>query len=276
MKITSPAAGTNFTISQDATSPAISFQTDGTGPHTWKWSISWGTYTQNGTDSTAGNSWSATPVLTNLGGTLKVTVTAGKDSVQFSAKITGTNPTSAQVNAYLATKPNADGFGSILQAESAMRHFDKNGYPIKSFDNGFGIAQLTFPPPSFIQVWNWKLNVDGGLTLFAAKQTAAKAYLSQNGRSYTADQLKYETVSRWNGGPYHSWDAKAKAWVRNPNIVCDTQDSNAGWDMTNPANQGKTVTQLHARDSAAFSAGRPAAGANWSRFGECYADHLLN
>ena len=62
-------------------------------------------------------------------------------------------------------------------------------------------------------------NVDAGLILFAGKRRAAIACLSQQGRSYTADQLTRETVARWNGGAYHTWDGKA--WIRNPDILCD-------------------------------------------------------
>lgn len=46
------------------------------------------------------------------------------------------------------------------------------------------MCQLTKPPPSFEQVWNWKLNIDGGLRLFPKKRATAIAYLHHKDRSY--------------------------------------------------------------------------------------------
>lgn len=156
-----------------------------------------------------------------------------------------------------------------------MTHFTFRGEPNRSFDNGFGIAQLTSPAPTFEQCWDWKKNVDGGLALFAAKQRTAKTYLAQNNRTFTADQLAHETVSRWNGGSYHVWDAKAGAWVRNPDIVCDTGTGNIGWNMQNAQNMGKTPEELHKRDVAQYKGGKKA-GENWMYSGVWYADRILD
>ncbi len=274
MKIMSPSAGANLVIGQDATWPALTFQTDGVGAHIWKWSIAWRTYTKTGNLTTPGNLWNALSVLANFGGTLTVTAIAGKETASFAGKITGTNPTAQQVTTYLQTKPNSTGFDSILQHETKARHFNAQGEPVRSFDNGYGMAQLTNPAPTYEQVWNWKLNIDAGLLLFGQKRAAAVKYLSQQGRTYTDVQLEYETVSRWNGGSYHTWDEKAKAWVRNPDILCDTKTGNIGWDMTDAANKGKTEQDLRARDSTSYSS-PPASGDHWDYFGVCYADRVL-
>jgi hypothetical protein len=135
------------------------------------------------------------------------------------------------------------------------------------------MCQLTTPAPTFEQVWNWKLNVDGALSLFAQKRLAAIAYLSQGNRSYTNDQLKYETVCRWNGGAYHEWDAKA-GWVRKSNILCDSATGNIGWDMNDSANSGKSEAELRKRDHGSYSK-PPASGAHWMYSGVCYADKVL-
>ena len=121
---------------------------------------------------------------------------AAKDSASITVKIIGTNPGATDVNPYLATKPGADGFDKLLQHESGFKNFNAQGEPVKSFDNGYGMCQLTTPPPTFEQAWNWKLNVDGGLALFASKRGDAITYLSQSGRTYTNDQLKHEAVCR--------------------------------------------------------------------------------
>jgi hypothetical protein len=77
------------------------------------------------------------------------------------------------VTSYLATKPGGDGFDRIIQNESKFKHFDANSVPVKSFDKGYGMCQLTRPAPTFEQAWNWKANVDQRLALFAQKRTAA-------------------------------------------------------------------------------------------------------
>ncbi len=285
MKFTSPKANDKFTISSTPEWPSIAFETDASGLHEWHWTISWKHFKKSGIARTAGNKWDAKEDITNLGGTLTVKAVAEeapkggkagkpvKVSSTISVTVIGTNPSNAEANAYLATRVDSKGFDKILEQEAKFKNF-KNEEPIKSFDNGYGMCQLTTPAPKFEQVWNWKLNIDGGLALFAQKRASALAYLSQGGRSYTADQLAYEAVCRWNGGSYHVWDAKAGAWVRNSTILCDSKAGNMGWDMTKEANKGKTEEELHKRDSGTYNA-PPAADANWKYSGICYADHIL-
>ena len=272
LKIVSPATDAEFQVTGDPTWPSIRFKTDGTGQHTWKWKIVWLTFSQSGTETTAANEWDAQATVTNYGGTLTVEASSAAGSATVSVKIKGTNPQAADVTTYVQLK-HANGFDKILSHESKMRHFNTSGEPIKSFDNGYGMAQLTSPPPSYDQVWNWKLNVDGGIKLFGQKVSTAKTYLSQNG-TYTADQLQYEAVCRWNGGSYHTWDATAKAWVRNPNVLCDSQTGNIGWDMTDAKNKGKSEADLHKRDAASYRSA-PASDAHWRYYGVCYADAVL-
>jgi hypothetical protein len=250
------------------------FQTDAAGPHTWEWDVSWGSFDQSGSDSTESNTWDAQAALVNYGGTLTVTASANGDSVTIAVRIVGTNPSVNDVVQYLASQPNSNGFDKILEQESRCCQFNASGQPIESFDNGYGMCQLTTPPPSYELVWNWRLNLQGGLALFATKRQAAITYLGQAGRTYSEDQVRYETVCRWNGGAYYLWDSQAGQWVRNQNILCDSTTGNIGWDMADPENQGQTEAQLHARDVASYRGGRPA-GAHWRYFGVCYADKVL-
>jgi hypothetical protein len=273
MKIIKPKANDKFTITAVPGWPSFAFETDAAGQHTWNWTISWGSFKKSGSQTTPGNLWDAQSVVTNLGGSLTVMVSAAKQSASITVKIYGTNPSAADVTAYLTTKPGSDGFDKLVEHESNFRQFNASNEPVKSFDNGYGMCQLTSPAPSYEQVWNWKLNVDGGLALFASKRASAVAYLSQSGRTYTSDQLKYETVCRWNGGAYHEWDAKAGAWVRKTEILCDPATGNIGWNMTDPQNKGKTVAELHKRDAGTYSH-RPS-GAHWFYSGVCYADAVL-
>ncbi len=274
MNFRTPPSNGIFTIGPAPQWPSVPFETDSSGPHTWFWTVTWGAFSKAGQSSTSDNRWDAQGAITNLGGTLMVRAQAGTDTATIAVKIQGTNPAAADVIAYLASKPGAAGFDKILAQESKFRHFNAGNAPIKSFDNGFGMCQLTTPAPSFEQAWNWKCNIDGGLALFGQKRNGAIAYLSQGGRSYTDDQLKYETVCRWNGGSYHVWDANADAWKRKPNILCDSKTGNIGWDMMDAQNKGKDEAALHSRDAGKYAKG-PAPGAHWMYSGVCYADHVL-
>jgi hypothetical protein len=274
MKFMKPSVNQVFLITADAEWPSISFTTDATGSHTWSWTIAWGSYKQSGSATSAGNTWDGKAAIANYGGTLTVRATSGKETATITVNLKGTNPVSSSVTAYLATKADSDGFDKIIQHETQCTHFSANGDPKKSFDNGYGMCQLTNPAPSFVQVWNWKRNVDAGLKLFAGKRTSAIGYLSQSGRAYSSTQLKYEAVCRWNGGSYHDWDAKNGKWIRKADILCDSKTGNIGWDMTGGKNRGKTEDQLHKRDQGSYGS-PPDASASWMYSGVCYADAVL-
>jgi hypothetical protein len=271
----SPAANTKFEISADAKWPDLVFKTNAvllaTQRLTWTWKIQWGTFSKSGTTTTTNNSLDLKPLVNNLGGTLTVNVSGPFGAAGVTVRIVGKTPDAQAVKNYLATRPNSKGFERILEHETHMVHFNAGGEPVKSFDNGYGICQLTAPAPTYEQVWNWKLNIDAGLKLFETKRQAAVAHLSQSGRKYTSDQLVRETISRWNGSPYHVWDAK-KGWVRPSNILCDRQTGNIGWDLNDPANSGKTEAQLRARDVGKYKTGKPE---HWRYLGICYADSIL-
>jgi hypothetical protein len=274
MRITKPTANTIFSITSAAVWPRIVFATDGSGPHRWQWRLAWGEFSASGTELTAGNTWDAATAVANRGGLLAVLATAGEESAAVDILVRGMNPSQAEVLAYLATKADSAGFERIVGHESKFRHFNSKNEPIRSFDNGFGMCQLTTPKPSFEEVWNWQRNLDGGLRLFAEKLRAARTHLSQSGRTFSPDQLAREAICRWNGGSYHRWDPTANKWIRPAHILCDSMTGNIGWDLTNPENAGKTEAQLHARDEASYRR-PPGPGAHWKYIGICYADRLF-
>ncbi|MGP8244119.1 MAG: hypothetical protein ACLQVN_06335 [Bryobacteraceae bacterium] len=274
MRMIQPGSNNVYIVGPAPEWPAIGFTTDAGGPHLWQWTVVWGSFQASGEARTSGNTWDAGPAIRNCGGVLTVRAAAGQESASVSARVAGTNPGAGEVAAYLAAQPGSEGFGRILQRETGCRHFNSEGDPLRSFDLGYGICQLTTPAPSFDQVWNWQRNLDAGLKLFAAKRAAAAQYLSRNRRSYTPEQLTYEAVCRWNGGCYHVWDEDADAWVRNPQILRDSRTGNIGWDLTDPDNQDKTEAELHQRDCAQYSR-PPARDAHWNYFGVCYADSIL-
>lgn len=250
------------------------------GPYQWRWTVRWRVPNRNNQFTQSGNfqSDSAWWTITSfdgalIGGIAEVFCCSADDRESgWEFAVCGRQPNAIAVRAFLATIPDTDGFDRIIEQESHFRHFRAEGVPIVSFDGGYGMCQLTNPVPTFEQVWNWKENVRAGAALFQRKVNAARAYLSQQGRPFTPDQLRREAVTRWNGGSYHRWNGNA--WVRNPNIVCAPGTGNIGWDMTDPRNAGQTVQQLQQRDGNQFRRPRPA-NAPWIYSGVCYADHLL-
>lgn len=294
-KWVSPATGSSFSIDASAQIPAIKFQieTAQSAPYKWSWSLVWiakvsglrestkrgstlKTFRIAGRFESGDKAWVAS-VGGVMGGRLSVEVSAGTETFRRAVHVKGTNPSRSDVEALLATMPNVEGFDTILAQESHFKNFiDADGQPIVAFDRGYGMTQLTNPPPTFEQAWNWKENIRGGVALYQAKQNAAKSYLSQSGRTYSAEQLRLETWSRWNGGGYHVWDPSTKSWARNDDMLCDVRTGNIGWDISETENSGHTEAELHARDASTYKNPKKDKGAEnkWKYTGVCYADHL--
>ena len=273
LKITSPKANDSFFMTDDAKLPSILLTTNLPGkPHSWQWTIEWKTFKKSGSATSFSNTFDIKASIENLGGTLTVKAVSGTSSAQVVVKVRGKQCTEAGVTAYLATKANSGGFNKILKHESKMKHFDAEGEPIKSFDNGYGVCQLTSPAPTYEQAWSWKKNIDAGMTLFSTKRSAAVTYLTQGGRTATEAQIQREAICRWNGGAYHVW--VAGKWVRDSNMLCDTATGNIGWDMTDARNAGKTEATLRQRDKASYAGGRKS-GDPWKYSGVCYADRIM-
>lgn len=274
MRFLTPVAGHRFVIPSNGDTPPLIFTTDLEGAHDWEWSISWRSFRKQGRVQTPGSSVDLAASLANLGGTLVVTAQSGKQRSTIQTTIAGTNPTDAQLRTFLATKTGGNDFLPIVLHEAHGRHFNGRNEPIVSFDGGYGMTQLTNPVPTYQQVWSWKRNVEGGLALFATKRNEAIRYLSQSGCTYTARQLTFESVARWNGGAYHRWDGNG--WIKNPDMLCAPGTGNIGWDVTDAANQDRTLQQLQARDGARLNQ-PPRRGVDHYRYsGVCYADRLVS
>lgn len=289
----SPPSAQIFLIDEKAVFPLINFEIDTTesGPYEWSWKMVWPaavsglkesikrgkilkTFAKEKSFSRSETSWKV-DLGEVIGGTLTVKVIAGKKIFKRSIYIRAKNPVEADVKIFLATIDNVKGFEKLLAQESKFKNFiNADNQPVVAFDGGYGLTQMTTPAPTFVQVWNWKENIKGGASLYRSKQLTAKTYLSKDNRTYTEEQLKLETWSRWNGGPYHVWDEKEKLWIRNPNILADSTTGNIGWDMTTDENKGKTESELHERDKDEYK--KPPAKRLWKYSGVCYADHLKN
>jgi hypothetical protein len=262
----------HLTISPEPRWPNFLLKTIGPGKHILLWTIQWKGYKRSGSETTSNDEWNTEPIIADLGGQLFVDEKDDQDEAVTCVNILGLNPTPPTIESYVNSMPDTKGFSNILSHESGMQHFTALGEPIVSRDNGYGIAQLTDPPPSFEEVWNWKKNVKSGIDLYFRKGIVAKRYLSQHNQVYTSEQLSHETVALWNGGNYYIWDDVAGSWRRQP-ILCDSATSNIGWDMRDPANKGLTQQKLHSRDAAAYS--QLSAGDHWQHYGVCYADKML-
>lgn len=131
--------------------------------------------------------------------------------------IRGDSPTNAEVRARL---------GEITcqvtaYRESRFKQF-KDGLPLYGPPNGFGIMQLDNPPATSRQLWDWKQNCDGGVSLFKQKALEAKTYPARvrkqypKAKDFTPEQLRLETYQRYNGGAYWEWDNGKRQWVKSP------------------------------------------------------------
>lgn len=165
------------------------------------------------------------------------------------------------------TKEDNELVKKIFTQESRYRQFYSDNQPLTSFDNGYGLGQLTNPVPSYEQIWNWKSHVLEILkTRIPNARRIAKDYLDKH-PGYSQEELDLETLTAYNGIPkkqrYHVWDEKSKKWIINQDVVCDPDQSNKGWLATEEENKNKSLDELKKnKKSKPFYTGR------------CYAEHI--
>lgn len=247
--------GPKFSISAEAVMPSVTvtatlsgMKLDTKSPPTYTWAASLkfdGNVTPHGSGRRTEHSAIAgqvgakntylIPFKEVRGGVLTVTVTVKVGTATLTATstgltIVGTNPTPSAIK----TKANSIGatkvrFRKQMRQESSLCQFAASGWPKYSGDNmgGVGLCQLTNPPPTANQSWNWKDNLQGGWSLYLQKESIARAYpaLVRNGPTfralvaawnaqpsrkgkpviavtipeYTADQLELDTIRGFNG-----------------------------------------------------------------------------
>ena len=130
--------------------------------------------------------------------TVKLSVVYGNITLHAEIKgtITGTNPALSSLQ---NDAPKKAGFRKLMRLESALRQFYSNGCPLFSQDNlgGVGICQLTNPAPSDDEVWSWKANLAGGVSLWNQKERVARGYPAhvRASKEFT-DQVKAFNDSR--------------------------------------------------------------------------------
>ncbi|PRD16594.1 hypothetical protein [Pantoea coffeiphila] len=291
-----PPDNAEFTLNADATIPEIVFEfnTEAAGPYQWSWDISWNakqsglresargktvlrTYSDAGEFSSIEKKWAVNFGEGKiLGGDLVVSVEIGELTIKRSIKIKGQNPVVTDLHAFIDSLENSSGLEKLLAHESYNKHFiNRDGEPVVSFDQGYGMAQMTNPAPDYTTTWSWKENVKAGRDLFQTKREQAIRHLSQHG-TYTNEMVEREAIALWNGGYYYRWDDTTSVWVRKYNHLCDTTTGNIGWNMNNPTNAGQTEVQLHNRDQPTYASGSSGQSAEhaWVYSGLCYADKV--
>jgi hypothetical protein len=139
------------------------------------------------------------------GGTLTISVTANVGGIATRGaaegwRVQGTNPSKEEVCGALPD----DTHRKIACAESSMQQFvraEGEGdawYPNFSADGllGVGICQITNPPATDDQVWNWRENVKAGVALYSQKKREAQAYPPRVAKSAMFQAF----VKRYNDG----------------------------------------------------------------------------
>jgi len=172
------------------------------------------------------------------GGDATVLVTADvlgahlSDTQQF--KIRGRNPSPQAVIGYL----NSHFPGTVLPAdkiacwesEHTLGQFNSQNLPRFGKPNGYGIMQVDNPRASDNAVWNWRTNLDEGLSILAEKWNIAQGWPASVKQTYpTATDyvtlglvddvtgLPYvvlDAIKQYNGFHYWSWDDTQKRWLR--------------------------------------------------------------
>ncbi|MBN1396427.1 MAG: hypothetical protein JXA06_00170 [Bacteroidetes bacterium] len=162
------------------------------------------------------------------GGRVTVYITANANGKFYSDSIrpnsiVGKNPTHA-----IAREGMELPMQVVMYQESRFRQFGTNGYPLygPGLNGGYGISQLDNPPATEQQLWNWRENRTGGVTIYNQKHLDAVGYpsriraytrLNRNNRYWkpigyqnatdftTEEQILRETFQRYNGGAYWIW-----------------------------------------------------------------------
>jgi hypothetical protein len=122
-------------------------------------------------------------------------------SGQLKFKILGKNPSKAAVFAYIDTI-NPHWYTKMIAIQESEQNqvvqFRTDGYPVASYDNGYGIFQLTGcpTPPTIDQVWNWKSNVFGGILCLANKAVDAVRLLNQ--QRVLSEHIAWQPILKMN------------------------------------------------------------------------------
>ncbi len=101
--------------------------------------------------------------------------------------------------------------------------YNRKGYPVYGPPNGFGLAQIDNPPPSEMDLWNWKHNIDTGRERLNGAKNKETDFEQEEG-SLNNDKYFWMNVFEFynDGGTkrikrYWKWRPDSKDWIINPN-----------------------------------------------------------
>jgi len=202
-----------------------------------------------------------------LGGTATVSVDYGGGERSFVFYIRGYNPTAAQVRANnsivtgpwfsmaMARHESGSGCGDVILQFNEVGTLgpgwdDYRHCPNRTPDYGWGIMQLTNPPPQDVHLWDWHRNLARGIEYLGELLGNAqdswnnsvtrfndyRTWVDPSAQPPTSDTYgcvtyAYEPgagersfrdaiwMKRYNGAPngdYIQWDDANKAWVKSP------------------------------------------------------------
>ncbi|ESW74461.1 hypothetical protein X773_26790 [Mesorhizobium sp. LSJC285A00] len=135
--------------------------------------------------------------------------------------ILGDNPAKATIRGLL---PDVQ-LQVICYKESRFRQFDNVSLPLFGPPAGFGAMQLDTPSPSARQLWDWRQNVAGGVSLYSSKKTEVNQHFKNVYTAYphapklSAEQVRLALYQFYNGGFYWEWDDVAKSWKKYGNFA---------------------------------------------------------
>lgn len=125
----------------------------------------------------------------------------------------GNNPSAAELSSHLGS----DVLRAICWKESRWRQFDTNGQTLINRNaNGttdYGCMQVNNATRT--EAWHWPSNVSRGKGILKEKERHARCYLNKH-RPYSKDMLLNETIQRYNGGVYYSWNRNEEKWFVSP------------------------------------------------------------
>jgi hypothetical protein len=289
----SPDSCATYKIDADGKFPEITYEikTEAEAPYEWSWELTWEaracpqrrdkarfkpkhkkTFSEKGKFTTQSKQWKADLNGKVIGGQLTVKVKVNGSTFVRRTIINGTEPGEERIlnelSLYkLTCAREVELAKKIFKQETRFCHFFSDDQPLVSFDNGYGLGQATSPVPSYEEVWNWKAHVKYiVMTVIKEKRASSKRYLDHHG-NYADEDWDMEALAYYNGANYNYfvWNSSEKRWQVNPDVLCDPDQSNAGWDISSTGNKNLTLAQLRAGE-----------GEKPIYTGRCYAEHVKN
>jgi len=116
--------------------------------------------------------------------------------------------------------------------------YNKRGFPCYGVPNGYGLAQIDNPPPTEMDLWNWKSNVDGGKRILQVhKNNVLVDFKKWKVPSNSQDWNKYFLINSFHhyntNKSYYSYDNIKGKWKTNPHLTDDQKNNHYGEKVYN-------------------------------------------